>query len=116
MVSASSLMALGILFVALAVCTAMLGSASEVPLRLAEGGQTVYIFLLPANPESVQESAAKELADYLYQATGAKFPVRSISDKDKEQADITRFTGRTVMETGSTSPSARPRWRAKRSY
>ena len=52
-----------------------LADASDPPIQLATGKQTVYRIVLPDAPSEPERHAAAELAMFLKQSTGAEFPV-----------------------------------------
>jgi len=65
---------------ALALCGGALGQAAPGRINLAQDGKTTYQVVTPSSPLSVDEYAARELAGYLAQITGAEFPVVAPSD------------------------------------
>lgn len=48
---------------------------SAAPLKLAENGKTDYTIVVPSNASAVDQFAAKELAFFLKEITGAVFPI-----------------------------------------
>ena len=64
-------LALGLLTTA---ATLQAGAATPGPLVLADAGQTHYVIVVGENASEAEQYAAKEMADFLEQATGAAFP------------------------------------------
>ena len=62
--------ALGLLLAAATMLT-----AEEIPL--ARDGTSSYCIVLPANPDAVQKTAARELQEHLARVTGATLKVAS---------------------------------------
>ena len=55
-------------------------SAGATSLKLASGGKTNYVIVLPRNPSPAEELAGAELASYLEKITSARFPVQRTSN------------------------------------
>jgi len=72
-----------LLTVALGLVAAVSGAAE---LRLSEGGQTAYVIVTGSNPTPAEQTAAKELAEYLKKVTGAEFKVVAESATEPKPA------------------------------
>ena len=84
-------------FLALAVLAVMIAAfrifAADIPscpaggLRLAGDGRSDYTIVLPEASNPVQTTAAKELASFLHQVTGADYPILTEDQVDEQAKD-----------------------------
>lgn len=89
-----------------AVCLAMGRMAeaqTEKPLELAEGGTTTYSIVIGADAPAFVVEAAKELAYFLKEMTGAEFPVRQ---DDAPASEFEIVLGETNRKSLRDAPSA----------
>ncbi len=63
-----------------------LSSVAESALTLADSGRTDYVILLPENATPVQTTAARELASYLKEISGADFPIETETPESADPA------------------------------
>jgi hypothetical protein len=74
----------------LAICVALAAGwgqraeGAEAAIRLADGGRSDYVIVLPAAADPVERTAASELQSHLAQATGARLEIRP---EDQAPAD-----------------------------
>ena len=59
--------------------TLQAGAATPGPLVLADAGQTRYVIVVGENASEAEQYAAKEMADFLEQVTGAAFPTAAFA-------------------------------------
>ena len=52
---------------------ARLAAAADAGLRLAQDGKSDYVIVLSATADTVEQTAAAELRDYLLQVTGTSW-------------------------------------------
>ena len=72
------------------------------PLVLAENGQTRYAIVIGAEADYGEDMAARELALFLHQITGAEFPIRH---DDAPASDFEIVLGRTRRKSMSRVPA-----------
>ncbi len=89
-------------------CSGLVGACADVvPLTLAHDGATDYAIVTPADATAVDRYAARELAFYLRQITGADFPI--LSEPQTERESPTIFVGlgtEARARLGGTDPKA----------
>ena len=79
MMRARLLIAAALTLMSTSVCPA---ADSEQVLALAQGGATDYVIVTGANPIPAEQTAARELAEYLKKVTGAEF--RTVAESATE--------------------------------
>ena len=93
-----------VLLAAWAAGLARLAAAADAGLRLAQDGKSDYVIVLSATADTVEQTAAAELRDYLLQVTGARLEIRSESDV---KADVPQI----VLGQAARTRSCFPCWR-----
>ncbi|MBU0607402.1 MAG: hypothetical protein KKI08_05920, partial [Armatimonadetes bacterium] len=86
----------------LVLMTAALGlvaaGSDAAELRLSEGGRTTYAIIAGANPIPAEQTAARELAEYLEKVTGAEF--RTVEETAAEKPVRAIYLGWTAFAAG----------------
>lgn len=98
----------GLILQVIIFCIGLVSARADVtPLTLARGGATDYVIVMPADATAVDRYAARELAFYLRQITGAEFPVLSESLPERESPTIFVGLGTEARaRLGGTDPQA----------
>jgi len=70
------------------LCSCQMPDNAAVPVTISSGGSTAYQVVMPGEPAAVDEYAARVLALYLKQITGAELPVVSPEARDTQKPAI----------------------------